>query len=97
MRDVELRADAASADAARIARRLGGIDAAEEKAVMPDVAEGIDARRPVLPAPLLDFRGEGKLAPVAKGVARAFWLLLREKRMGLIQRHGVRRVHAGDG
>jgi hypothetical protein len=89
MRDVEVRADPAAADPARIARRRRGVDTAEEKAVMPDVAERIDARRPVLPAPLLDLRGERKLAAVAEGAARAL--------MGRIQCHGIGRVDAGDG
>src|SRR5262249_58716564 len=59
--NVELGADTAAADAACIRGRGGGVDAAEQLAVAADVANGVDARRTVLAAGLLDLRAEREL------------------------------------
>src|SRR3954464_4024916 len=71
MRDVEVRADAAAADAEWVAGGLGRVDAAEEQPVVPDVANRVDARRAVLAAPAHHLAGERELAAVAEGAARA--------------------------
>ena len=86
--DVEMGAHPAAADAAGVRRRQRRVDAAEEPPVVADVADGVDARRPVLTAPVLDLGGEGQLAAVTERAARAG--------VRRVELHGIRRVDGGD-
>jgi len=57
VRHVEVGAHPATTDAAQVRRRRRRVDAAEEQAVVADVPDGVDARRAVLAAPVLDLMG----------------------------------------
>lgn len=81
-------AHTAGAYALRLRRRLGRVDAAEQLAVAPDVADRVDAGSAVLAAPVHLLRGEGKLAAVVESAAGL------GVRCG--QRERVRRIDGGD-
>src|SRR5262245_44656470 len=54
MGDVEVDADTAAANAARISRGRGGVDAAEQLAISANVPDRVDAGGAMLAAPMLD-------------------------------------------
>src|SRR5262245_61967139 len=90
VRDVEVGADraGAAADAAWVGCGSVCIDAAEQLSVAADMADGVDARRAVLAAELLNLGRERELAAVAESPARA----------GVrgIEEHAVGRIDAGN-
>jgi hypothetical protein len=88
MRDIEVGADPAATDAARVSGGSRSIDAAEQLAVAADVADGVDARRAMLTAPLLHLGGERELAAVNELPARAA--------VRSVEKHAVRRVDGSD-
>src|SRR5260221_3664013 len=68
--DREVGADAARADAIRVAGRRRRVHAAEKLPVAADMPDGVDARGAVLAAEMLHLGGERELAAVTEGAAR---------------------------
>src|SRR6185369_301912 len=89
--DREVGSHTAGAYAVLVRRRLLGVDAAEELAVAPDMADCVDARRAVLAAPMHFFRGEGKLVAILEGATGVAVRGGQRERIGRVHR-GHRRL-----
>src|SRR5262249_8210292 len=104
MGDVEMCTNSAPADAPEITRRCCGVHVAKQEPVAPNVADGIEARRPVLSAEVLHLGREGEVAAIAELAACASGVVVWKSRIRRIERgvrsvelHGVRGVHARNG